>query len=76
MLAEGRPCLYDSGGLGYDVSVLLSAFVLAAGGDFLSGKYSIGGQDDRVPNTLGLTPGLDSHGVFEIDTCITHQDTH
>ncbi|KAF2173833.1 hypothetical protein M409DRAFT_48753 [Zasmidium cellare ATCC 36951] len=63
-------------GLGYDVSVLLSAFALAAGGDLISGKYSIGGQDDRVPNTLGLAPGLDSHGVFEIDTSITRQDTH
>lgn len=63
-------------GLSYEVSTFLSAFGLLAGGDLLSGKYSIGGQDNRVPNTLGPAPGLDSHGVFEIDTSITRQDTH
>lgn len=69
--AEVANACWTAFGLGYDVSAILSAFGLSAGGDLLSGKYSIGGQDNRVPNTLGLAPGLDSHGVFEIDTSIT-----
>lgn len=49
---------------------------LLAGGDLVTGKYSIGGADDRVPNTLGPALGLDKHGVFEIDGSITRQDTY
>jgi hypothetical protein len=49
---------------------------LLAGGDLPSGKYSIGGADDRVPNTLGPALGLDKHGVFEIDGSITRQDVY
>lgn len=47
-----------------------------AGGDLISGKYSIGGADDRVPNTIGQAGGIDKHGVFEIDGSITRQDTY
>ena len=74
--AEVANACWTAFGLGYDVSAILSAFGLSAGGNLLPGKYSIGGQDNRVPNTLGLAPGLDSHGVFEIDTSITRQDVH
>lgn len=47
-----------------------------AGGDLISGKYSIGGADSRVPNTIGPAGGIDKHGVFEIDGSITRQDTY
>ena len=60
----------------YGLSVFLSALGLLAGGDLPSGKYTIGGADDRVPNTLGPALGLDSHGVFEIDGSITRQDVY
>ena len=47
-----------------------------AGGDLVTGKYTIGGADSRVPNTIGPAGGLDKHGVFEIDGSITRQDTY
>ena len=47
-----------------------------AGGDLITGKYSIGGADARVPNTIGPALGLDKHGVFEIDGSITREDVH
>lgn len=55
---------------------MLSAIGLMAGGDLISGKYSIGGADSRVPNTLGPSLGLDKHGVFEIDGSITREDIY
>ncbi|KAL9052462.1 MAG: hypothetical protein Q9162_005374 [Coniocarpon cinnabarinum] len=60
----------------YGLSVFLSALGLLAGGDLPTGKYTIGGADSRVPNTIGPALGLDSHGVFEIDGSITRQDVH
>ena len=63
-------------GFDYSLSVFLSALGLLAGGDLVSGKYSIGGADDRVPNTLGPALGLDKHGVFEIDGSITREDVY
>jgi len=36
-------------GFSYGASVGLSALGLLAGGDLISGKYSISGADDRVP---------------------------
>ncbi|KAL1847336.1 hypothetical protein Plec18170_008688 [Paecilomyces lecythidis] len=63
-------------GFGFDLSVFLSALALLAGGDLLTGIYSIGGEDARVPNTLGPAPGMSSHGVFEIDGSITREDTY
>ena len=42
----------------------------------MSGKYSIGGADSRVPNTIGPALGLDKHGVFEIDGSITREDVY
>ncbi len=58
-------------GLAYDASVFVSALALIAGGDLVTGKYSIGGQDSRVPNTLGPALGASKHGFFETDTSIT-----
>ncbi|KAJ5973632.1 hypothetical protein N7481_010842 [Penicillium waksmanii] len=63
-------------GFDYPLSVFLSALGLMAGGDLISGKYSIGGADSRVPNTIGPAGGIDKHGVFEIDGSITRQDTY
>jgi hypothetical protein len=63
-------------GFDYSLSVFLSALGLMAGGDLVSGKYSIGGADARVPNILGPALGLDKHGVFEIDGSITRQDVY
>ncbi|KAI9717961.1 MAG: hypothetical protein M1828_007053 [Chrysothrix sp. TS-e1954] len=63
-------------GFGYDLSTVLSALGVIAGGDLISGKYSIGGADSRVPNTLGPSLGLFKHGTFEIDGSITRQDNY
>ena len=63
-------------GFGYDLSTFLSALGLIAGGDLVTGKYSIGGADSRVPNTLGPALGLDKHGTFEIDGSISRPDNY
>lgn len=63
-------------GFGYDLSNFLAALALLAGGDLITGTYSIGGQDPRVPSTLGPAPGWSHHGVFEIDGSITREDTY
>lgn len=74
--AEAANGLQTGYGFGYGLSVFLSALGLLAGGDLVTGKYSLGGADARVPNTLGPALGLDRHGVFEIDGSITRQDVH
>jgi hypothetical protein len=47
---------------------------LLSGGDLPSGKYSIGGADSRVPNTLGQSLGISRHGFFEVDNSISRID--
>lgn len=42
----------------------------------VSGKYSIGGADSRVPNTLGPALGLDRHGECEVDNSIARKDAY
>lgn len=61
-------------GFGYDTCTFLSALGLLAGGDIVSGAYSIGGADARVPNTLGPSLGISKHGFFEVDNSISRQD--
>ncbi|KAF7191946.1 Dothistromin biosynthesis peroxidase dotB [Pseudocercospora fuligena] len=61
-------------GFGYDTCTFLSALGLLAGGDLPSGKYSIGGADSRVPNTLGPSLGISKHGFFEVDNSISRID--
>jgi len=61
-------------GFGYDTCVFLSALGLLTGGDLPSGKYSIGGADSRVPNTLGPSLGISRHGFFEVDNSISRID--
>ena len=56
--------------------MFLSALGLLAGGDLPSGKYSIGGADSRVPNTLGPSLGASHHGPFEVDQSISRIDTY
>ncbi|KAF1982538.1 hypothetical protein K402DRAFT_362648 [Aulographum hederae CBS 113979] len=73
--AEASNACQIAYGFGYDLCTVLSALGVIAGGDLVSGKYSIGGADSRVPNTLGPSLGLDKHGTFEIDNSITRQDT-
>ena len=63
-------------GFDFPLSVFLSAVGLLAGGDLVTGIYSIGGADPRVPNTIGPAGGLSKHGVFEIDGSITREDIH
>ncbi|EME45937.1 hypothetical protein DOTSEDRAFT_51548 [Dothistroma septosporum NZE10] len=63
-------------GFGYDTCVFLSALGLLAGGDLPSGKYSIGGADARVPNTLGPSLGISKHGFFEVDNSISREDQY
>ncbi|MCJ1333740.1 hypothetical protein MMC10_010440 [Thelotrema lepadinum] len=74
--AEGSNAVQTAYGFGYDLATFLSALGLIAGGDLVSGKYTIGGADARVPNTLGPALGLDKHGTFEIDGSISRQDNH
>ena len=69
--AEAANAVSIGYGFDYSLSVFLSAFGLLAGGDLVTGKYTIGGADPRVPNTIGPAGGLDKHGVFEIDGSIT-----
>nr|POE79362.1 aromatic peroxygenase [Quercus suber] len=63
-------------GFGYDTCVFLSALGLLSGGDLPSGKYSIGGADSRVPNTLGPSLGISKHGFFEVDNSISREDAY
>lgn len=67
--AEAGNAIQTAFGFGYDLATILSAIGLLAGGDLITGKYSIGkhtahphwpvsdlstgGADSRVPNTLG-----------------------
>ena len=67
--AEAANAIQTVFGFGYDLAAFLSAVGLIAGGDLVTGKYSIGrrvdplrrfgsdwsvgGADSRVPNTLG-----------------------
>lgn len=74
--AEAANAVQTGYGFTYSLSVFLSALGLMAGGDLVTGKYTIGGMDARVPNTIGPAGGLDKHGVFEIDGSITRQDTN
>lgn len=63
-------------GFGYDTCVFLSALGLLSGGDLPSGKYSIGGADPRVPDTLGPSLGISRHGFFEVDNSISRVDSY
>ena len=74
--AEASNAVQTAYGFGYDLSTFLSALGLIAGGDLVSGKYTIGGADDRVPNTLGPALGLDKHGTFEIDGSLSRPDNY
>lgn len=74
--AEAANAVQIGYGFDYSLSVFLSALGLLAGGDLVSGLYTIGGADARVPNTIGPAGGLDKHGVFEIDGSITRQDVY
>jgi hypothetical protein len=63
-------------GFGYDTCTFLSGLGLISGGNLPSGKWSIGGADSRVPNTLGPALGISKHGPFEIDDSISRIDTY
>ncbi len=73
--AEAANGIQTAYGFGYDMATLLSAIGLIAGGDLISGKYSIGGADSRVPDTLGPSLGLDRYGTCEVDSSITREDS-
>ena len=60
--AEAANAVQTAYGFAYDISTVLSALGVIAGGDLATGYYSIGGADARVPNTLGPALGLDKHG--------------
>jgi len=72
--AEAANAVQTGYGFTYSLSLCLSAVGLLTGGDLISGKYSIGGADPRVPNNLGPALGLYKHAVFEIDGSITRED--
>lgn len=59
-----------------NLAAVLSLLGVLAGGDLVTGKYSIGGADSRVPNTPGPAYGIDSHGRFEEDVSISRGDTY
>lgn len=75
-LAESSNGIQEAWGFGYDLATFLAALGLIAGGDLATGKFSIGGADSRVPNTLGPALGIDKHGTFEIDGSISREDTY
>lgn len=73
--AEAANAIQTAYSMSFDIAVFLSALGLLAGGDIPTGKYSIGGQDPRVPSTLGSPVlGIDRHGLFEIDGSISRGD--
>lgn len=74
--AEAANAIQTAYSMSFDVAVFLSSLGLLAGGDIPTGKYSIGGQDDRVPATLGPVYGIDRHGLFEIDASISRSDRY
>lgn len=51
--AEAADGIQTAYGFSYDMATILSAIGLISGGDLISGKYSVGGADSRVPDTLG-----------------------
>lgn len=56
--AEAANAIQTAYSMAFDISIILSAFGLLAGGDIVTGKYSIAGKDDRVPNTIGPAYGI------------------
>jgi hypothetical protein len=74
--AEAANAIQIAYSMSFDVAVFLSALGLLAGGDIPTGKYTIGGRDQRVPETLGVPVyGIDRHGLFEIDASISRGKT-
>lgn len=74
--AEAANAIQEAYSMSFDVAVFLSALGLLAGGDPITGKYTIGGKDDRVPDTLGPSYGIDRHGTFELDASISRSDRY
>jgi hypothetical protein len=75
--AEAANAIQTAYSMSFDIAVFLSALGLLAGGDIPTGKYSIGGRDSRVPETLGSPVyGIDRHGLFEIDASISRGDRY
>lgn len=75
--AEAANAIQTAYSMSFDVAVFLSALGLLAGGDIPTGKYTIGGRDTRVPETLGVPNyGIDRHGLFEIDASISRGDRY
>jgi len=74
--AEAANAIQTAYAISFDLAAVLSLLGLLAGGDLPSGKYSIGGQDSRVPNSLGPVYGIDSHGRFEEDVSVNRGDTY
>ncbi|KAH9842179.1 heme-thiolate peroxidase HTP8 [Teratosphaeria destructans] len=75
--AEAANAIQEAYSMSFDIAVFLSVLGLLAGGDIPTGKYSIGGQDSRVPETLGQPVyGIDRHGLFEIDASISRGDRY
>ncbi|PWN45855.1 hypothetical protein IE81DRAFT_363690 [Ceraceosorus guamensis] len=72
--AEAANAIQEAYSISFDLAVGLSALGLLAGGDIITGKYSLGGQDPRVPNTLGPALGINRHGLFELDGSISRSD--
>lgn len=75
--AEAANAIQTAYSMSFDIAVFLSVLGLLAGGDIPTGIYSIGGQSDLVPETLGVPVyGIDRHGLFEIDASISRWDRY
>ncbi|KAI9729140.1 MAG: hypothetical protein M1828_000225 [Chrysothrix sp. TS-e1954] len=75
--AEAANAIQTAYSMAFDLAVFLSALGLLAGGDIPTGKYTIGGRDSRVPETLGEPVyGIDRHGLFELDGSISRGDRY
>nr|POE48917.1 aromatic peroxygenase [Quercus suber] len=75
--AEAANAIQIAYSMSFDIAVFLSALGLLAGGDIPTGKYTIGGRDSRVPESLGQPVyGIDRHGLFEIDASISRGDRY
>jgi len=59
--------------MSYDACIGVTALGLVTGGDLITGKFSIGGADPRVPGTFAPALGISRHGFFEVDNSMTRQ---
>lgn len=75
-IAEIANAVQTDNDFDFSLSFFLSALRLMVEGNFVTAKYTIGGADPRVSNTLGTAEGVKKREVFEIDGTTTRKDVN